>query len=326
MKLTAALQRKLWIALTLIVVLGFSGYFLYAVKHPSTDDAYVEANVIHLAAQVTAPVEKVYVYNHDIVKKGQLLVELDPASFQIAVQKAQAELTYTQQQIDASEDQHSEAQSLLDQRNAELAMAKSNALRYQTLYEKGYISKIQNEQAEKELKVAKATHNSATEQLAQMLQETGNKGRNNTRIQMAKAVLAQAQLDLQHTRIYAPCTGEIAEFDVRPGDVATAMQPLFALVDNHEYWVDANFKEDVVGKLHAGQKASVRLDMYPGAVFQGKVVGISAGSGDTFSIMPPENASGNWVKITQRFPVKVIISPEGHPLRVGSSAVVTINL
>lgn len=144
---------------------------------------------------------------------------------------------------------------------------------------------------------------------------------------MAKTALAKAELDLSYTRVVAPKNGKIANLTLRQGSMVEAGAPLFALVETDEWWVKANFKETELARIHRGQPASIELDMYPGHSFHGEVQSINPASGTAFSLLPPENATGNWVKVTQRFPVKVMIkNPDAaHPLRVGASSQVVID-
>lgn len=146
-------------------------------------------------------------------------------------------------------------------------------------------------------------------------------------LQLSKAALQQAELDLQYTKIYAAADGYVTEMSLRNGDMVTANQPVFALVSDEQYWVDANFKETELHHIRVGQPADITVDMYPGHNFKGIVDSISNGSGAAFSLLPPQNATGNWVKVTQRVPVKIrIINPDAkYPLRVGTTADVTID-
>jgi membrane fusion protein (multidrug efflux system) len=147
-------------------------------------------------------------------------------------------------------------------------------------------------------------------------------------VKLAKAELTQAQLELQYTQIKAATDGWITNMSLREGNIATANQPLFALISSQEFWVDANFKETELQQIKPGQKAMIEVDMYPGHKFIGKVDSISAGSGTAFSLLPPQNATGNWVKITQRVPVRIHIEnlSLNYPLRIGTTASVIIDL
>jgi membrane fusion protein (multidrug efflux system) len=147
-------------------------------------------------------------------------------------------------------------------------------------------------------------------------------------LRAAAAQLDKATLDRVRTHVLAPGSGWASNVRLRPGTVVQAGTPVFAIIEDGQWWVDANFKETDLGRIKPGQKATIRLDMYPGLKLQGVVESISQGSGATFSVLPPENATGNWVKVTQRFPVRVKITSEpdpDRPIRVGASADVTVD-
>src|SRR5690606_37897228 len=147
-------------------------------------------------------------------------------------------------------------------------------------------------------------------------------GEDNERLKEAKLFLEKAQLDLTHTHLEAPCNGRIANLSLRPGELVQPGRPLFSIVCSDEYWVYANFKETEMVRIRPGQTAEIRVDMYPGEVFHGVVQNIGPGSGTAFSMLPPQNATGNWVKVTQRVPVRIRITDprENVPLRVETSA------
>lgn len=275
-------QLYLWGSIGFIIIL--SSYFLmrYFDRHPSTDDAYVQANTINIAAQITGPVANIYVQDHQVVSKGQLLFTIDPSPFQIAVDKASAAVAAQQ---------------------ATLVLAEQNAERILRLVKMGQESKATGDQVQSQLDNAKA----------QLL--------------ALNAQLSQAKLDLEHTRIIAPSSGVVTQFLLRPGNNVVASTTLFMLVEQSNFWVDANFKETQVARIQPGQPVKITIDMFPNHVFYGKVDAVSSASGAIFSLLPPENASGNWVKVTQRFPVKVlIINPDpAYPLRAGSTATITID-
>jgi membrane fusion protein (multidrug efflux system) len=155
----------------------------------------------------------------------------------------------------------------------------------------------------------------------------GRAGDQNERIREAEAALKQAQLDLAHTHVTAACDGQIAELTLQPGSTARAGNPLFALVCTDKFWIAANFKETQLERIKAGQSATIEIDMYPGHRFEGRVETISRASGVAFSLLPPQNATGNWVKVTQRVPVRIAVTSTDadYPLRVGTSATVTID-
>jgi membrane fusion protein (multidrug efflux system) len=196
------------------------------------------------------------------------------------------------------------AQADLAQREAELALAERTNTRDQRLVRQGFLSKEGAETAATQARTAGAA------------------------VEAARAAVAQAKLDLERTRISAPAQGVIANLSLRPGEAVQPRVPLFSLIGDREYWVDANFKETQLKNVHPGQRATVTLDMYPDHAFHGVVESLSGGAGTAFSLLPPENATGNWVKVTQRVPVRVrIVDPDPrYPLRIGTSAKVEVRV
>jgi len=265
-----------------ILVLGII-YWLYARNYADTDDAYVNANVVQVAPQVTGKLLHLNVINNQFVKKGDLLFELDPEPFIVAVNKAKAEIGINE---------------------AKYINAKITAERVLMLIKFKAVSKQAADDAAANLQATEAS------------------------VAFAKAALAQDELNLRYTRVFAANNGWVTNLTLREGNVVNENQPLFALVTDEQYWVDANFKETEMERIKPGQSAKIVVDLYPGHTFHGIVDSISSGSGAAFSLLPPQNATGNWVKITQRVPVKVIIKdPDSHyPLRIGTSATVTIKL
>lgn len=320
-------QYVLITSLILLFIISCLAYLHYQKYYPSTVDAYLQANVVTMAAQVSGPVSATYVENHSYVHVNQPLFDIDPKPFIIAVQQAQANLENTQQQIHAAQEAVTAAQALVAQRQAEYSNAQKDAYRITTLVKKHLAAVSEGDKATSQFKVAKAALAAANSQLHEAEAKLGNPGENNTLLRMAVAKLKQAQLNLQYTHIIAPADGFIINFSLRSGTMISAQQPLFSLIENNRWWVDANFKETDLARIKVGQPAKIEVDMYPGYSLKGIVQSISSGSGAAFSILPPENATGNWVKVTQRMTVRVnIINPSSHyPLRVGASSKVTIN-
>lgn len=321
-----AIKTTIWIIIGIACIIGLLLYWRHDTLYPSTDDAYVQANIVNVAAQVSGPIKKIYVENNQHVVKGQALLDIDPASFEISVQKAQAALDQTKQTILAETAAVASAQSLISAKASELAVAIKNRDRTMTLVRRGYATQTQADQAESNVEVAQAALKNAEDNLVQAKATLGNIGNKNTALEQATAALAQAQLDLQHTHLVAPTSGQLVNFNLWIGSIINAEQPLFELLDDQVWWVDANYKETQLERIHVGQQATIQVDMYPHDVFTGVVRSLSSGSGAAFSILPPENATGNWVKVTQRFPVRIMIQgTPTKPLRVGASAKVTIN-
>lgn len=326
------MNRKIlnYATLTLIttaLIIGGYCYWHHEKIYPNTDDAYIQAHVINIAAQVNGRVEQVFVKNQQRVTVNQLLFTIDPKPFEIALKKAQANLQNTREQIIAEQNAVAVAKATLAQRQAELIDAQKNNERIMTLVKKGYYAKSGGDIATRELTVAKQAVIAAQNNLAEAVAHRGKSGNHNAQLQLANTAVSQAQLNLQYTKITAPANGKLAQFILQPGQTVTAYQSLFSLVDAHAWWAMANMKETDLNRIRVGQHAVIHIDMYPSHPFQGIVTSISAGSGSSFALLPAENATGNWVKVTQRFPVRVEIlhlDPK-FPLRIGASCTVSID-
>lgn len=276
-------NRKQIIIIGLSILFGiFFIYWQYSKFHITTQNAYVNANAISIASQVSGPVLKLFVKNNQAVKENDLLFEIDPKFFIAAVEEASAQVL---------------------QNRAQLNNALTNLTRVEKLVEQHFLSPKEKDNAITAVDVATAN------------------------LKFSEAKLTQAQLNLEYTQVKAPATGLINNLTLRPGTSVQAQRPLFVLVNTEEYWVDANYKETELMGIRPKQSATITLDMYPDYDFTGIVDSISASSGIAFSLLPPQNATGNWVKVTQRIPVKVIITNPhpNYPLRVGATATVTIH-
>jgi membrane fusion protein, multidrug efflux system len=324
------LQRFKWPLLllaTLLVVLVTGWYLWQRTFYPATDDAYLNANVIRIAAQVGGPISRVAVSDQQAVQAGDLLFEIDPAPFDIAVQQAEAQLAQTGSDISAATSAVQSAREQVTQAQAEYDEAVKNAHRVLSLAEKGAVSKADSDHATAQRDSTSAALKAAKSALQEAIDRRGKIGAGNAQTRIAQAHVAQARLNLSYTQVRAPVAGIVSDFDLRTGSTVAAGQTLFALVDTQEWWIDANFKETDLHRIHPGQPARITLDMYPDITFHGEVVSLSPASGAAFSLLPPENATGNWVKVTQRFPVRVrLLDPDpALSLRIGASSSVTID-
>lgn len=208
-------------------------------------------------------------------------------------------------------------------RNAEALAARDAAL-----VVRGFLSPQAGETAASEAAATRESLHAAQARIRQTEAAAGAPGDANAGVRAAEAALAQARLDLSHTVVRAPADGRIAQLSLRPGAMVAAGQPQFALVGDQTYWVDANFKETDLARIRPGQPAQVVLDMQPGRTLHGTVASIGAGTGSAFSLLPPENATGNWVKVTQRVPVRVRLNDVDTrmPPAIGASATVTVDI
>lgn len=325
------MHKSIKISIATLITLGaiYSGYLYlqHSKLYPETDDAYVQAHIVNIAPRVSGHVAKTYVQNNQSIQSGQLLFQLDPSTYQAALAKAQGALEQTIQSVNALEKHMQSAKANLAERQAQLTNAKKHYQRIHALVKNGSVSAAQGDDATSKLHVAKAAYVAAQNQLAEAKQKLGKLDDRNAQIKEAKAVVKQAQLNLKYTKIYAPAKGKIANYSLRVGDEVAAGQSYFALVETGYWWAEANFKETDLTRIRPGQTAHIRIDMYPNQTFTGQVTSISPSSGASFSVLPPENATGNWVKVTQRFPVRVHIKqPNPHyPLRLGASCTVEVD-
>jgi membrane fusion protein (multidrug efflux system) len=292
----------------------------------STDNAYVNANRVEMAAQVSGPVSSLYVRDQQTVQAGELLLQIDPQPYQLAVDAAEAQLEMVNQTNSQNRAAVAAAQALVAQRTAELNNARSTEQRAVELTKQKLISRQSAETTATEAATAAAAVRAAQANLEQATSALGKAGSQNAAVRAAAAKLAQAQLDLAHTRITAPASGLIANLELRPGSMVQAGVPLFTVIGDSEYWVDANFKETELRRVQPGQPARIVVDMYPKHAFTGEVQSLSGGAGQAFSLLPAQNATGNWVKVTQRVPVRVrVLDPDAnYPLRIGTTATVRV--
>jgi membrane fusion protein (multidrug efflux system) len=190
----------------------------------------------------------------------------------------------------------------------------------------GFLSPQGGDQARTQYATAEAAVKAAEAGVAQARSALGRGGDDNAAVQSAVAAVRQADLDLQRTRVTSPANGVVANLTLQPGNSVQPSVPLFVVISDQEYWVDANFKETELKEIRPGQKAIIKSDVYPDHPFRGVVQSVSGGSGTAFSLLPPQNATGNWVKVTQRVPVRIRVEDPDpqHPLRIGTTATVRV--
>lgn len=311
----------------LLLLLGAIGgglwwYWRQSALYPSTQDAYVGANIVTMAAQVSGQVTAVNVVENQRVAAGDVLLKLDPALYQHAVDAAKAQVATASQTGASFEAQITAAEAGVQSARVGLDTATAQAERDQTLLGRGDITQAVVDRNRAALAQAQAALNSAKAQLSQARAALAS---NRDALATAQAQLATAMTNLNHTEIKAPADGWIANISLREGATVSAFQPLFSLVEGSEWWVDANFKETDLSRILPGQPATVTIDMVPGVTFSGKVGSVAAGSGASFALLPAENATGNWVKVTQRFAIRIELDPGATRLRSGASATVTVD-
>ena len=310
-----------------IIAGGIYSYHVYDLHYPATDNAYVTANVVHVAPQVNGRVSQLSIQNQQHVHEGDTLYKIDPKPFKIALDLAQAHLQQARQEVAHNSAEVATARAEVKRQEVLLQNATSRAKRNSELKHNNYVSRQAAEDAEADKLAAKAGLEVAHAQLNESIEQLGQPGDENQAVIAAKAALEKAQWELDNTELSAPCSGRIVQLTLQPGDTVQAGQSNFVLICDNQFWIDANFKETELARIKPKQPVTINLDMYPGVEFHGVVESINGASGVAFSLLPPQNASGNWVKITQRVPVRirVVSNDETHPLLVGTSAQVRVD-
>lgn len=321
------------ILVVLIALVPGIRYYRYIETHVSTDDAYVDGTVALISSRVSGTVIDVYVEDNWTVKAGALLVALDPRDFEVRVDQARAQLARARQSIDELYAQVAAAESGVSLAESQLRQAQIDFDRAKQLKAQGIVSAQFFDQATTGYKVAVAGRALADHQLAQARAALGGPSLDHARydrplVKQAESALEAAELDLAYTRISAPFAGVVTHKSVHVGHRVQPGEPLMAVVPLTRLYLTANFKETQLTDVRVGQQAEIEADIYPGFVYHGHVDSISMGTGAAFSLLPPENATGNWVKVVQRVPVKVVIDsaiPENKALRLGLSVEVAVD-
>lgn len=342
-------KRALFIVAGLFLLFAIAAgvYWFLHRNLVSTDDAFIHADIVQVAARIPGTVTKVYISDNEHVEAGQPLVKLDPTDYRVAVAQAKANLSAAKAKHASSVSQIklikktsaaaiSHAQAALASTQAAAANAQADLKRYQQLYAKDEIAQQRVAQARTAVKTADARVRQAQAQLAQaqaapqkIAAKQAQAQAARAGIKQARAALKQARLNLSYTNIRAPQSGTIAKKNVLPGSKVAAAQAMMAVVSDHP-WVIANFKETQLTHMQPGQPVSIEVDTYPDHTFHGHVDSIQAGTGAAFSLLPPQNASGNFVKVVQRIPVKIVFDklPEDARFELvpGMSVVPTVNV
>ena len=381
-----------------VLALGYGAYAWYQATHYVwTDDAYVEGTISPISAKVAGPVVELHVRDNQLVKRGELLVRVDPRDYEARVAQARAAVATAEAALRAARSdvpltrestsaQIDQARAALEAKRAAVAAMRADVVgaesaqreagreleRQRALLKRDLIAprdfdraesaaetagavveatrrrltatEREVQQAEAELaarlhavdqakqRVAelRASLAHATSQTHQVAMKDAEVSRAEARLKETQADLAFAELQLLHTEIRAPLDGNVSKRSVEVGQIVQMGQPLLAIVPLHDVWVLANLKETQLARIRAGQRAEIRVDGFPEKTFTGVVNSVAAGTGARFSLLPPENATGNWVKVVQRVPVKILLDPKEvgnpHTLRAGMSVGVSIRV
>ena len=320
-------KKKAFMIVGVVVAIGLvAGYFYsgYRKTHVSTDDAFIDGNIHTIAAKIYGTVKEIYVTDNQPVKQGDLLLEIDPADYTVRYREASSAVNAEKAKLAEAVTKIAAAQANLELQRANLKLAEIEKTRSENLFQKEAIPRDRYDRAMTSYEVAVAQVKAAEEQLrtteSQKLTQAST-------IKQKEASASLADLNYQYTKIYAPANGYVTKKSVQVGNQIQPGQPLMAVVGLNDIWVVANYKETELENIRPGQQVDIAVDSYPGKVFKGKVDSIMAGTGVTFSLFPAENATGNYVKVVQRIPVKIILqegTDKDHLLRLGMSVVPTV--
>ncbi len=323
---------KAWIVVGIVAVVCVAAYYeLVCHFTPFTSDAYLQAYVVQIAPQVDGWVTAVHVSNNSLVKRGDKLFEIDRRPYRYTVERLQAEVVQTKQNVKRLERKREEIEALILQRKADLAFAQEEFNKINLLEEKGAYAEIRRDKSLAVLKAKRALLGEAAEELAQVeaalsAQVDGE----NAAVRVVEAKLNRAQFDLAHTVVDAPSHGYVANLQLSVGSYVKVGEPVVTVIDTNQWWVVANFKENALARIREGQSAEMSLPMYPGVVFKGKVKsmdwGVRLGQGEPSGVLPDVRNPDTWVRPVQRFPVRLELecSEAEFPRRVGASVTVTV--
>ncbi len=328
-------RRKLALsALTAVFICAALGYGVYWAAvgrfHESTDDAYVAGNRVPVMTEAQGNVTAVLVDETSAVKEGQVLVRLDDSDAKIALQEAEAKLASSVRHVEQLFATEKQLSNTVAAKQATLTQAQSDYRRHMNLNHLGYFPASTLENNGTAIKVDNDNLQEARHALAAIHAQIVDANlMNNPEVKLAAAQVRAAFLNLQRMTVVAPVSGYVATRDVQVGQHVDANTLLMVVVPLNQVWVNANFKESQLDRIRPSQPVSMHSDLFGNAVtFHGDVVGVDAGTGSAFALLPPQNATGNWIKVVQRVPVRIRIDPKdilAHPLRVGLSMNVTVN-
>ena len=346
-----------FIIFPILIIIGAGILFFYReykATHISTDDAFVDGRVHAIASKISGTVKSIYVKDNQFVKKDDLILDMDPIDYDVRVKEARAgveteraKLAEIRDRVDTAKKQligimasMEEAKANLELQQANLRQAEVDFKRAESLLKKEVIPREQYDKAKTTYDVSVAQVKAAKERIKQLeasletqkavvKQTETSLIPQQAQIQQKEATLKGTELNLGYTKIYTPTDGYITKRTVEVGNQVQSGQPLMAVVPlaQEDIWISANYKETQLGKVKPGQKVEIKVDTFPGKKFYGRVESIMSGTGAAFSLLPPENATGNYVKIVQRIPVKIVLdqgTDPSHNLRIGMSVVPTI--
>lgn len=335
--LFSRLKRPGFIRYGLLIIgplaLALVGAYYYAIggRYVSSENAYVKADKIAISTDISGRVTQVNVQENQIVKKGDILFEIDREPFQIALEMAQAELGSAKAEIESMRVLYREKAAEQKAVEENVSFFQEQFERRRNLLKRGMVNSDRFDSAGRNLEAARNRADGVREELGRIMTRLGGSPDlptdKNPEVLAAISRLQEARLNLSQTVIHAPASGIVTKNDLQVGEYVTTGRPVFSIVARDDTWIEANLKETELTHVREGQTATITVDAYPEAKWKARVSSIAPATGAEFSILPPQNATGNWVKVVQRIPVRLEILERGKgpELRAGMSVVVTID-
>ena len=320
-----AARAILMLIVPALLIIGGAYYWMTSGGSVSTDDAQVKQDIVSVSPQVAGPISQVFVKDGARVTRGQLLFRIDPAPFEVALENAQAQLAAARLQTSQLQTQAAGTGADITGAGANLKIKQNALARQSALLKQGFTTRADYEDALNEVRTAE-TQLADARALAANAHAALAPGGDQPQIAQAQAAVDKARLELERTSIRAPMDGVVENADnLQIGQMAVTGVGMLSLVHSQSAWVEANFKEKDVGKMVPGQKARIEVDAYPGQKFDAHVQSVGAGTGSEFSLLPAQNANGNWVKVTQRVPVRIAFDGKtSRPMIAGLSVTATV--
>jgi membrane fusion protein (multidrug efflux system) len=326
------LRRILLVVVPAIAIAAAGLWWLWGGRYVSTENAYVKADIVQVATEVPGRITEVLVKDHSVVKAGDVLLKLDQEPYELALVRAEAELDQTRATVEGMRAQYSELSAELNEADAKIGFFDAQYAREKQLTVKGVGKAFKYEEADSNQLAARdrmtALQHRQKRMLASLAGDPEIATDNHPMVREKLALRNRAKLEMERTVVRAPVGGVTVNVRLLPGEQVKTATPLFAIVSEARPWVEANFKETELTYVRPGQAATVILDIYPDVQWEAEVESISPATGAEFALLPPQNASGNWVKVVQRLPVRLRLVPNGKaepPLRAGMTATVKVD-
>jgi membrane fusion protein (multidrug efflux system) len=322
--------RRLVLLLSVpLLLLLVGGYFwLTSGRYVSTDNAYVQQDKVSISAEVSGPVAQVFVHENQRVKRGDLLFRIDPRPYRIALEQAEAQLAAARAQVTKLETEYTGTGADIQGATANVTFSQRAFDRQAELMRRGFTTRAHYDEALHAVQEAKERLANARAEAANARAALSTGGASNQpAIEAALAARDRALLDLKRTEVHSPIDGYVSQTErLQPGSAVVPGVPVVTIVRSNDAWVEANYKETDLAKMFVGQPVEIHIDAYPELDLHGRVASIGAGTGSEFSVLPAQNATGNWVKVRQRVPVRISIEGNpGRPMIAGLSADVTVD-